>query len=1366
MTRKFLLFALMIVFTFSMVQAKQTMSVKELTNKAESIVIGKVAEQQSEWNSDKTQIYTTVTFDVHEYLKGSSENATKTFRIPGGQVGDIRLQVAEMPDFKTGEKALLFLKKGETPDDVEIVGLKQGKFSINKNRVVENNKSLLELKKEIIQNLGDDAISTKKFVKPERMKFPNPELLEKRAREFKPTTDKLGEAQLDGVWGSGYNCIWKDDFEGEFPGTDWVVAHNANPGVNNGYTWGKTNVNPFEGGSAVWCAQTNMIDGNQDLQAGTDAYPNNSQSWMIAGPFDLSEVYSARLTFNIDQTVEPWRNGGPNDWTGVGFSVDGVWFELGPDYQFFYHSTDGYIDYAINIEDVIGPLWDKTQVWICFIFWTDYMNADDVPLDGTWVDNVKLKKYDAHNLDPVIYSVEPDVRPAGTGYSVTINGKDLIDEYSPERTTVEFFSGFYWWDDSMWVQATDFDEFTKERIVVDVPTGASSGKLRILRDKEGDEYADINVPFGYIGARWHAGVGNAGGTEYPIIPFKVNPFTCPHYNTSDVLADIVGSAETWNTDGNAMVYLQFDGVSSVTEAAMDGENSVLFAPITHIPFGVPALTYIWSQDGKILEADIVMNVLFPWAHSPATASGPAMITANFATNEFGNLLGLTDLYGFNDQAKTMFGYHDLWGEQMALDVHAVDLHPEDIEGVQWIYGTGLNPDFVANNRIGISPLTVQFTDRTKTIYPITGWLWEFGDGSTSTEQNPVHTFVGEGDCKFDVKLTVTSDAGGTTLTKSITENDFVQLNVRVAASVDAEPTVGYGPLSVQFNMITEGTVDSYLWDFGDGETSEQRNPVHVYENPGIYTVSVTASGPMGSTTETVAGLVEVYDDMEALGLTYLTLAEANGTTWHNEGWDNAVDHDTYHTTGATNVRSDGWAVFTFDDGFTRTINKVRLMTDTGVQGKENDWVTKFSVAVSTDGENYTDVGTFTKSSPNWEAFTFEPVEALFVKLTILSPASGWRQIGEFEVYEQINVPDISGSFIVASTPHVANGYDHCSVTIALADADGNPVTGLSPSYFRVNATGMENYYNIVTETETPGIYLGSFKSLAAEEKNISVRVGGIKIESSTVNEITPVNTEFTPAELTKDSLVVHSGTKTWHNEGWDKAVDGILDNQTAAAKKYSGCYGIYKFADDGERAIVKTRFLRGSGHDHPEQLVKEYRISTSMDGVNFTELAHRTLDTNEWVEKMNLPVVAKYIKLELLDADSDWRQFAEFEVYTTPLIGAGPVAMTGGAFNKSANAIPTKFDLNQNYPNPFNPETMISFDLPENAKVTLQVYNMLGQVVQTLVSEKLAAGSHKIMWNGQDEHGVNVASGVYFYRIKAIGKSKEFNKKMKMTLIR
>ena len=81
--------------------------------------------------------------------------------------------------------------------------------------------------------------------------------------------------------------------------------------------------------------------------------------------------------------------------------------------------------------------------------------------------------------------------------------------------------------------------------------------------------------------------------------------------------------------------------------------------------------------------------------------------------------------------------------------------------------------------------------------------------------------------------------------------------------------------------------------------------------------------------------------------------------------------------------------------------------------------------------------------------------------------------------------------------------------------------------------------------------------------------------------------------------------------------------------------------------------------------------------------------------------------------------------------------------------IPTKFSLAQNFPNPFNPTTEISFELPANANVTLKVYNLLGQEVATLVNSNREAGRHSIVWNALDQRGVQLASGVYIYRLEA-----------------
>jgi len=81
--------------------------------------------------------------------------------------------------------------------------------------------------------------------------------------------------------------------------------------------------------------------------------------------------------------------------------------------------------------------------------------------------------------------------------------------------------------------------------------------------------------------------------------------------------------------------------------------------------------------------------------------------------------------------------------------------------------------------------------------------------------------------------------------------------------------------------------------------------------------------------------------------------------------------------------------------------------------------------------------------------------------------------------------------------------------------------------------------------------------------------------------------------------------------------------------------------------------------------------------------------------------------------------------------------------------LPREFAVSPNYPNPFNPSTTISYQLPQASEVTLEVYNMLGQKVRTLVSDRIAAGSHLAVWDGRNDNGAEVGSGIYFYRFHA-----------------
>ncbi len=96
----------------------------------------------------------------------------------------------------------------------------------------------------------------------------------------------------------------------------------------------------------------------------------------------------------------------------------------------------------------------------------------------------------------------------------------------------------------------------------------------------------------------------------------------------------------------------------------------------------------------------------------------------------------------------------------------------------------------------------------------------------------------------------------------------------------------------------------------------------------------------------------------------------------------------------------------------------------------------------------------------------------------------------------------------------------------------------------------------------------------------------------------------------------------------------------------------------------------------------------------------------------------------------------------------GLVSVTGVAASQAG--APERFALHQNAPNPFNPTTVIRYDVPPGgAKVTIQIYDVAGRLVETLIDDPQSAGHRSVRWNGRNQHGHSVATGVYFYRMKA-----------------
>ena len=175
--------------------------------------------------------------------------------------------------------------------------------------------------------------------------------------------------------------------------------------------------------------------------------------------------------------------------------------------------------------------------------------------------------------------------------------------------------------------------------------------------------------------------------------------------------------------------------------------------------------------------------------------------------------------------------------------------------------TDPSPSFAMYPQSGPAPHTVLFLDYTPNGKE---WQWDFGDGGTSTLQYPIHVYNRTG--LYTVSLTVTNWAGETS-TK--TEYHCIRVTEPVTpaptpvANFSANTTTGSAPLAVQFTDTSSPSPYHQWWQFGDGTSSTDANPVHTYERMGAYTVNLTVWTSLGQATVSKPAYVTVGPDPRA-----------------------------------------------------------------------------------------------------------------------------------------------------------------------------------------------------------------------------------------------------------------------------------------------------------------------------------------------------------------------------------------------------------------------------------------------------------------------------------------------------------------------
>ncbi|WP_319507716.1 PKD domain-containing protein [uncultured Methanolobus sp.] len=212
--------------------------------------------------------------------------------------------------------------------------------------------------------------------------------------------------------------------------------------------------------------------------------------------------------------------------------------------------------------------------------------------------------------------------------------------------------------------------------------------------------------------------------------------------------------------------------------------------------------------------------------------------------------------------------------------------------------------FSSNVTSGAVPLSVNFTDESAN--SPTSWFWDFGDGSNSTSQNPIHnyTYVGT----YTVSLNATNVGGS---------NISTQLNYITAAEVpvanfSANVTSGAVPLSVNFTDLSTNAPVSWFWDFGDGSNSSIQNATHTYTSAGSYNVSLNASNLGGynisiqtayitTASVPVAGFTSNVTSGAAPLSVNFTDQSTNATSWYWEFGDGTNSTDQNPTYAYTDV---------------------------------------------------------------------------------------------------------------------------------------------------------------------------------------------------------------------------------------------------------------------------------------------------------------------------------------------------------------------------------------------------------------------------------------------------------------------------------
>jgi PKD repeat protein len=616
-------------------------------------------------------------------------------------------------------------------------------------------------------------------------------------------------------------------------------------------------------------------------------------------------------------------------------------------------------------------------------------------------------------------------------------------------------------------------------------------------------------------------------------------------------------------------------------------------------------------------------------------------------------------------------------------------------------------DFSGAPTIGVKPLTVQFSD--KSVGVITVRSWNFGDGQTSTLTNPSHTYADTG--TYTVVLTVAGPGGTDTKTR---EKYITVKEGPPVPDFTGSPTSGVKPLTVQFTDRSSGQITSRSWSFGDGQTSSEASPVHVYENAGSYTVSLTVSGPGGSSSKQQTNYITVLEPRPTADFIATPTSGVKPLTVQFNDKSDGV------------ISSRAWD---FGDGQTSTAaNPLHTYVNAGT----------YTVSFTVTGPG----GSNTRTRENYITVNGPPVVANAIPGTMLRvggaaftrdlnapPAVFTDPEGDTLSYTASSSnPSVAGANMAGSVLSVSPAaVGSAAITITAVDGKSGeaatvfdvqvlPVPPAAPTLVSPS-NGAVNQPTTLTLSWNPANGTETYRLQVSTNSAFTTMVFDDSTFTATSRQVGPLanNTTFYWRVDAKNI----GGSSAW-SQAWSFTTIVQLPSQVL-------------LISPSDAAVISADSVR-------------FRWQRSGPAVSryWFEIATDSLLTNPIIDSTLAAADTTKIGRKLSNNQTYW-----WRVRAGNAAGWGPFSAQR-KFHMvitsvhAREGVPAEFRLSQNYPNPFNPSTAIEYALPKASHVELKVYDVLGNEVQTLVNDKQAAGVHRV----QVESG-GLPGGVYFYRLRA-----------------